>query len=67
MPLRTGRSPKTVGSNIKRLMHEYEDSGHIGTSHPASKKKAVKQAVAIALMKAGISRKQQPISKSTHK
>jgi len=67
MPLRKGRSDKTVSSNIKTLVHEYEDSGHIGASHPASKKKAVKQAVAIALTKAGRSRKQVSTSKSTHK
>ena len=66
MPLKKGRSRTTVGSNIKKLVHEYEDTGHIGTSHPASKRKAVKQAVAIALTKAGISRKQRDASKSTH-
>ena len=67
MPLKKGRSDKTVGTNIKKLVHEYEDTGRIGASHPASKKKAVKQAVAIALTKAGRSRKQQPAaSKSAH-
>ena len=59
MPLLKGRSQKTVGANVKKLVHEYEDTGAIGTSHPASKKKAVKQAVAIALTKAGKSRKQR--------
>ena len=59
MPLQKGRSRKTVGSNIKTMVHEYEDSGRIGTSHPASKKKATNQAVAIALAKAGKSRKQR--------
>jgi len=63
MPLRKGHSDKTVGSNIKTLVHEYEDTGTIGTSHPASKKKAVKQAVAIALTKAGRSRKQSAADK----
>ena len=57
MPLQNGRSRKTVGANVKKLVHEYEDTGAIGASHPASKKKAVKQAVAIALTKAGKSRK----------
>ncbi|MET0441410.1 MAG: hypothetical protein ABW071_05445 [Casimicrobiaceae bacterium] len=66
MPLKKGRSQKTVGSNIEKLVHEYEDTGRIGTSHPASKKKAVKQAVAIALTKAGRSRKQHALSKSAH-
>ena len=68
MPLKQGRSRKTVGSNIKKLVHEYEDTGHLGTSHPASKKKAVKQAVAIALTKAGVSRKQRATTSAhTHK
>jgi len=59
MPLLKGRSRKTVGKNVEKLVHEYEDTGTIGASHPESKKKAVKQAVAIALSKAGIGRKQR--------
>ena len=57
MPLRKGRSQKTVSSNIKTLVHEYDHDGTIGASHPASRKKAIKQAVAISMRKAGISRK----------
>ena len=57
MPLQKVRSRKTVGSNIRKMVHEYEDTGSIGASHPASKKKAVKQAVAIALTQAGKRRK----------
>ncbi len=56
MPLQKGRSNKTISANIKKLAHEYEAKGTIGTSHPASKKKAIKQAVAISLKKAGRSR-----------
>jgi hypothetical protein len=52
MPLKKGSSRKTISSNITTLVHDYERSGAIGTSNPASKKKAVKQAVAIALGKA---------------
>ena len=52
MPLKKGSSEKTVSSNIKTLVHDYERKGAIGNSKPASKKKAVKQAVAIALDKA---------------
>ena len=58
MPLQKGKSAKTVSRNIKKLVHEYDVSGTIGTSHPASKKKAIKQAVAISLRKAGRSRAQ---------
>ena len=59
MPLQKGHSRKTVSSNVKKLAHEYEQSGNIGTSHPTSRKKAIKQAVAISLKKAGRSRTQK--------
>ena len=52
MALKKGTSRKTVSSNIKTLVHDYERKGAIGTSTPASKKGAIKQAVAIALRKA---------------
>jgi len=60
MPLRKGTSKATVSSNIKTLVHEWEKEGLIGSSHPATKQKAVKQAVAISLEKAGKSRNTQP-------
>jgi hypothetical protein len=56
MPLQKGKRDKTVSRNIKKLVHEYDASGTIGTSHPASKKKAIRQAVAISLRKAGRNR-----------
>ena len=52
MPLKRGSSDETVSGNIKELMHTYDSKGAIGTSHPASRKKAQKQAVAIAMSKA---------------
>ncbi|MFA9441180.1 hypothetical protein ACDA63_16210 [Uliginosibacterium sp. sgz301328] len=58
MPLKSGKSRETISKNIKTLVHEYEDEGKIGASHPPSKKRAVKQAVAISLKKAGVSRSQ---------
>lgn len=58
MPLKKGTSKATVSSNVKTLVHEWEKDGKIGNSHPASKQKAVKQAVAISLKKAGKSRTQ---------
>ncbi|MDP2759679.1 MAG: hypothetical protein Q8O64_04640 [Sideroxyarcus sp.] len=60
MPLRKGTSQAVVSSNIKTLVHEWEKEGSIGSSHPAMKQKAVVQAVAISLKKAGKSRNTQP-------
>jgi hypothetical protein len=60
MPLRKGSSQSAVSSNIKTLVHEWKEDGSIGTSRPPTKKKAIKQAVAIALAKAGKSRTTQP-------
>jgi hypothetical protein len=58
MPLKRGSSQETISANIKRLVHEYDEDGKIGTSHPKSRKKAIKQAAAIAYDKAGRSRDQ---------
>ncbi len=58
MPLKRGSSQETISTNIKRLVHEYDEDGAIGTSHPESRKKAIKQAAAIAYDKAGKSRSQ---------
>ncbi|MEO9040625.1 MAG: hypothetical protein ABI265_11435 [Gallionella sp.] len=60
MPLQKGTSQAVVSSNIKTLVHEWEEDGSIGSSHPATKQKAVKQAVAISLNKAGKNRNAQP-------
>ena len=57
MPLKKGKSQATVSSNIKTLVDDWKKTGSIGTSHPKSKKKAVEQAVAIAMGKARTSRK----------
>lgn len=52
MPLKKGKSKETISKNIGTEMKEYKKTGKIGTSKPKSKKKAQKQAVAIALSKA---------------
>lgn len=57
MPLKKGSSQEVVSNNIKVLVDEWEKDGSIGTSHPPTKRRAVKQAVAIALTAAGKSRK----------
>lgn len=59
MPLKKGSSRSVVSSNIKTLVDDWKKDGSIGASHPPTKKKAVKQAVAIALTTAGKSRNAQ--------
>jgi hypothetical protein len=56
MPLSKGKSQKTMSKNISEMVRGFKESGKIGTSRPASTRKAVKQAVAIAYSKAGKSR-----------
>ena len=56
MPLKKGKTDKIIGDNISELMGSYKKKGKIGTSKPSSKKKAQKQAVAIALNQAGKSK-----------
>jgi hypothetical protein len=56
MPLRKGSSNPVVSHNIKTLVDNWKKDGSIGTSHPPTKTKAIRQAVAIALSKAGKSR-----------
>jgi hypothetical protein len=65
MPLKKGSGRSAVSSNIKTLVDEWEKDGSIGTSHPLTKKKAIKQAVAIALAKAGKSRNTKPRKRNT--
>ena len=57
MPLKSGKSQKVVSSNIGEMVRSYKKTGKIGASKPESKKKAIAQATAIALSKAGKSRK----------
>ena len=65
MPLKKGTSKKAISANVKELMGAYKEKGKIGSSKPASKKKAQKQAVAIALSKAGKKKRKTPITEST--
>ena len=39
---------RLIANNIRELMHTYHRKGRIGRSRPASARKAVKQAAAIA-------------------
>ncbi|HTJ95955.1 MAG TPA: hypothetical protein VL381_00665 [Rhodocyclaceae bacterium] len=63
MPLKKGHSKATVSQNIKELVQHFDETGTIGASKPASKRQAVKQAVAISLKQAGRSRSQRPGTK----
>jgi hypothetical protein len=56
MLLKKGKSQAAVSNNIETMVHEWEKGGTIGTSRPSSKQKAVKQAVAISMKKAGKNR-----------
>lgn len=57
MPLKKGRSQKVVGENIGEMVRSFKETGKIGTSKPKNVAAATKQAAAIALSKAGKSRK----------
>lgn len=48
MPLQKGKGKKIIGGNIGELMRSFARKGKIGASRPSSKKKASKQASAIA-------------------
>jgi hypothetical protein len=61
MSLKNGTSQAVVSGNIKTLVHEWEKDGSIGSNHPATKQKAVNQAVAISLKKAGKNRNSQSL------
>lgn len=56
MPLKKGKSQKVISTNIGEMVGTFKKTGKIGTSKPATKQAAVKQAAAIAYEKAGKSR-----------
>jgi hypothetical protein len=62
MPLTKGKSREAVSKDVQTLVRDWEKDGNIGNTHPKSKKKAVQQAVAISLKKAGKSKYQQKSS-----
>jgi hypothetical protein len=57
VPLKSGKSNKVVSANVQTLVDDWQVKGKIGSSRPKNKQAAVKQAVAIALSKAGRKRK----------
>lgn len=52
MPLKKGKSQKTIEANIATEIEVYKRTGRIGGNKPKSEEQAHKQAVAIALAKA---------------
>jgi len=59
MPLKKGSSKKTISKNIETEMKKYKKTGKVGKSKPENKKKATKQAAAIAYSKAGKGKKKK--------
>ena len=59
MPLKKGKSQKTISGNIGEMLHKYKATGKIGTSKPKSMAAARSQAAAIAYAKAGKTRKKK--------
>ncbi len=57
MPLQKGTSWNTVSSNVKQLVHEWEEAGRIGRNRPSTRKQAIRLAVAVALKKVERSRR----------
>jgi hypothetical protein len=57
MALKKGKSRKTIGSNIKEMLHTYKQTGKIGNTRPRSMKQATRIAAAAAFGKAGKRRK----------
>lgn len=52
MPLKKGKSKKTISKNIKELVDTFKKKGKIGSSNPKNIEDARKQAAAIAYSKA---------------
>jgi hypothetical protein len=59
MPLKKGKSRKTISSNISEMFKAWQKKGKIGNSKRKNKKSVLKQIVAIALNKAGKGKKKK--------
>ena len=52
MPLKTGKSKATIGSNVSEMMHKFKRAGTIGNTKPTSGRHALRIAAAAAHNKA---------------
>jgi len=66
MPLKKGGGQEAAHENIEEIMHSWQKTGAIGTSHPKNKQAAQKQAVAIGLKAAGVSKGQKAQQSPKH-
>ncbi len=57
MPLKPGKSQKTISGNIEEMLHSYHEKGKIGNVKPKSEAHARKIAAAAAYNKARESKK----------
>lgn len=53
MPLKSGKSKKTISNNIREMIRAYKKTGKIGHTRPKNLKHALKIASAAAYSKAG--------------
>lgn len=51
MPLKAGKSKKTVSNNIAEMMRSWKKTGKIGNTRPKNKAQALKIAQAAAISK----------------
>ena len=51
MPLKTGKSQKTISGNIAEMIRSWEKTGKIGNTKPKNKEEALKIAQAAAYTK----------------
>ena len=51
--LQKGTSWSNVSSNVRKLVDEWEHAGKVGDRQPATRKEAIREAIALSLQQAG--------------